>query len=31
MLIADDAPAAIAENETVIEAYLGPGAAQFVQ
>jgi ABC-type branched-subunit amino acid transport system ATPase component len=31
MLIADDAPAALARNNLVIEAYLGPGAAQLVQ
>lgn len=31
MLIADDEPAAIARNEAVIEAYLGPGAAEFLR
>jgi branched-chain amino acid transport system ATP-binding protein/branched-chain amino acid transport system permease protein len=31
MLIADDKPAAVARNEAVIEAYLGPGAMQFLQ
>jgi ABC-type branched-subunit amino acid transport system ATPase component len=31
LLIADDNPAAVARNEAVIEAYLGPGAMQFLQ
>jgi ABC-type branched-subunit amino acid transport system ATPase component len=31
MLIADDEPAAIAQNEAVIEAYLGPGAMEFLR
>ena len=31
LLIADDEPAAIARNEAVIEAYLGPGAMEFLR
>jgi branched-chain amino acid transport system permease protein len=31
MLIADDQPAVIARNEAVIEAYLGPGATEFLR
>jgi ABC-type branched-subunit amino acid transport system ATPase component len=30
-LIADDEPAALTRNEAVIEAYLGPGASEFLQ
>jgi ABC-type branched-subunit amino acid transport system ATPase component len=31
VLIADEEPAAIARNEAVIEAYLGPGAMEFLR